>query len=57
VSGSKEEKEKKSGFISIATVIAFILACIILVAVSFIIMKQAADKNRKIIESIDKGEL
>ena len=57
VSGSKEEKKKKSGFISIATAIAFILACIILVAVSFIIMKRAADKNRKIIESIDKGEL
>ena len=57
VSDSKKDKGKKSGFISVATALAFILACIILVVVSFIIMKRAADKNRKIIESIDKGDL
>jgi len=57
VSAGKKEKEKKSRYISVTTAIAFIIVCIVLVVVCFIIMKRAADKNRKIIESIDKGDL
>lgn len=57
VSESKKGKEKKSGYLGITTTILFILICIVLVAGCFYLMKMAADKNRKIIESIDKGEL
>ncbi len=57
VSGSKKDKEKKAGYISITATIFFIFICFVLVAICFIVMKRAAERNRKIIESIDKGNL
>ena len=52
----KKAEEEKAGSIGIVTVIALIVICAVLVTLCFFVMKRAAEKNRKILEAIDRGE-
>lgn len=52
----KKAEEEKAGSVGIITVIVLIVICAVLVTLCFFVMKRAADKNRKILEAIDRGE-
>ena len=54
---SKKAEKKKADSIGVFTVVIFIIICVALVTLCFFLMKWAADKNRKILESIDRGEI
>lgn len=53
----KKAEEEKAGSIGIVTVIVLIVICAVLVTLCFFVMKRAAEKNRKILEAIDRGEV
>ncbi len=53
----KKAEKHKGGVGSIVVLVILIIVGVLVVVVCFIAMKRAADKRRKLIEAIDKGEI
>lgn len=54
---TKKDKDKSSGPVSMMVIIIVIVVCVGIMIICFIALKRAADKRKRLIEAIDKGEI